>query len=45
MQYTSPDVVEIGTAHELVHDLGHKFTEDIPDSSDRPSDGDYEVDE
>jgi hypothetical protein len=45
MEYVSPDVVEIGEAHVLIQDLGHKFSADIPDSADLPSDGDYEVDE
>jgi hypothetical protein len=45
LAYLPPDVVEIGTAHELIEDLGHKHTADIPDSSDLPSDGDYEIDE
>lgn len=44
MRYTSPDVVEVGKAHELIQDLGHK-NDVIPDSADIPSDGDYEVDE
>ncbi len=45
MKYASPDVVTIGKATELIEDLGHKFSSDIPDSADLPSDGDYEVDE
>lgn len=45
MKYVSPDVVDLGAAHELIQDLGHKFSADIPDSADLPSDGDYEVDE
>jgi hypothetical protein len=45
MEYVSPDVVDIGEAHALIQDLGHKFSADIPDSADLPSDGDYEVDE
>jgi hypothetical protein len=40
-----PDIVDIGTAHELIEDLGHKTPPIVPDSAEVPSDGDYEVDE
>ena len=45
MEYVTPDVVEIGEAHELIQDLGHKDVTVIPDSADLPSCGDYEIDE
>jgi hypothetical protein len=45
VDYMTPDVVEVGEAHELIEDLGHKNTDVIPDSADVPSCGDYEIDE
>ena len=45
VDYLTPDVVEVGEAHELIEDLGHKFVDDIPDSADTPSCGYYEIDE
>ncbi|MFN3326171.1 MAG: hypothetical protein ACK5AZ_21955 [Bryobacteraceae bacterium] len=45
MVYSFPELVEIGTAHETIQNLGHKDDPDTPDGSSRPSCGDYEVDE